>query len=94
MWWGTRTDIKIHVSINEIIFGIPNPNKDSVIDDYNMIVLYAKYHIYITKKKGNEPDFYEYLRELKQTLILEEQILCNKGISIEKFKWADILACL
>jgi hypothetical protein len=50
-WWKTIFHFSIELSILEILFGIPNENKDNAINIYNYVILHAKYYIYIYQKK-------------------------------------------
>ena len=70
-WWNCSFNLNIPLSIHEILFGIPNLNDELIIVHYNYVLLYAKYYIYLFKKKGQILDFYEFMVNLKQELILK-----------------------
>jgi hypothetical protein len=67
-WWKINFQFKIDISILEIIFGLPNEDNEKTINLYNYVILYAKYYIYITKKKEKELFLYEFLLIIKKEL--------------------------
>ena len=45
----------------EILFGIPNDEKDPIINQFNFVLMMSQYHIYRCKKAGVEMDLYKLL---------------------------------
>ena len=76
-WWKTNFQFKIDISVLEIIFGLPNENNEKTINLYNYIILYAKYYIYITKKKGKQLHMYEFLLTIKKELTYKKNRLAE-----------------
>ena len=70
-WWRNSIECTFKLKPEDVIFGICNPNDDSVIDIINYCILMAKYYIAETRKKDNEPNLYEYLRFIKYKLDLD-----------------------
>ena len=44
--------ILLYLATLEVIFRISNSNQDNLINLYNLVILQAKYYIYINKKKA------------------------------------------
>jgi hypothetical protein len=76
-WWKTNFDFKIDISVLEIIFGLPNENNDKTINLYNYIILYAKYYIYVTKKKGKPLFIFDFLLTIKKELTYKKERLAE-----------------
>ena len=71
LWWKTVFHFSIKLCVLEIIFGIPNENKDNSINVYNYVILHTKYYIYITKKQQQQLHMYNLLLLLKKELKLK-----------------------
>jgi exonuclease III len=72
-WWKNLFLFAIKISSLEIIFGLPNENKDSMIHVYNFVILYAKHYIYTNKKMSKPLSLYEFLLQLKYELKLKKE---------------------
>ena len=61
-----------------------------IINHFNFILLMGRYHIYKSKKAGENLDMYRFLVDCKKHLILEQNIMAAKNES-EKFnkKWQE-----
>ena len=70
-WWSHATGIGMPITCNEIVLGLPNPNKDIVIKHYNYVILYAKFYINKCKQSNTEMCLYSFLLNLKNALILK-----------------------
>ena len=90
-WWKASFDFNINLSILEILFGIPNENEEHILDIYNLVILYAKYYIYVSKKKEKKLDLYDYLLDLKNEMHLKKTFYteCNKIQQFDK-KWGEL----
>ena len=74
-----------------MLFGIPNDEKDPIINQFNFILLMGRYYIYKAKKAGTKLDVYLFLIECKNHLSMEQNIMAANNES-EKFNknWSDI----
>ena len=80
------------VDTYDILFGIPNPNNDITILHMNYLILHAMYYIYITKKRNNTPELYEFLIETKNSLNIMQSNMETKGLHKRFSKqWAPLL---
>ena len=70
-WWKNEFEFIIPIIKLEIIFGVPNENKDSYINQLNTIILFAKFCIYNTKKEKKRTNLYDFLLLLKNVLKLK-----------------------
>ena len=93
-WWNHATRIVMPISCNEIIFGLPNPNNDIVINHYNYVILQAKYYIYKCKQSNNELCLYQFLLSLKNALILKHEASDPSGLQKVETNWKDLLEIL
>jgi len=50
-WWKSVLEITIQITECDILFGIANPNDDTVLDILNLCIIYAKWYIYNCKKR-------------------------------------------
>jgi hypothetical protein len=91
LWWKAIFQFSIKLSVLEIIFGIPNENKDNTINIYNYVILHAKYYIYISKKQQKELYMYNLLLLLKKELKLK-RINSIEKLQLHKFNrnWAEL----
>jgi tRNA U34 5-carboxymethylaminomethyl modifying enzyme MnmG/GidA len=90
-WWKTIFHFSIELSILEILFGIPNENKDNAINIYNYVILHAKYYIYISKKQEKDINMYNLLLLIKKELRLK-RISSIEKLQLHKFNrnWAEL----
>ena len=88
-WWKNIFYFSIPISSLEIIFGLPNQNKDNTIHIYNLVILYAKHYIYV-HKKGKNLNLYEFQLQLKQELKLKKQYAKEHNkITNFNLKWGE-----
>jgi hypothetical protein len=74
-WWTNSIKVIFRLGIYEMLFGIPNDENDQIINQFNYILLMARYYIYVSKKKGEDLDMYKFLVQCKNQLDLEQKIL-------------------
>jgi hypothetical protein len=86
-WWEANNKTKFPLLVYEIIFGIPNENKEVMVESFNYILLCANYYIYISKKKEKQLDLYEFLLDVKNRLIIEIKIVEDKNASTGNKRW-------
>jgi hypothetical protein len=67
-WWKSVMQMFFPINTYDILFGLPNPNKDKTIDHLNFTTLHAMYYIYTCNRKEMNPELYNFLLELKNTL--------------------------
>jgi hypothetical protein len=92
-WWTESMKVIFRLDTYEILFGIPNDEKDPTINQFNFILMMARFYIYRCKKAGfeTEMNIHEFLLECKKHLRLEEIIMAEKNLT-EKFKktWEEL----
>jgi hypothetical protein len=93
-WWNHATKIVMPITSNEIIFGLPNPNKDVVINHYNYVILQAKYYIYKCKQGNKELCMYQFLLSLKNALLLKLEACDSNELKKVETNWSDLLEIL
>jgi hypothetical protein len=83
------------VDTYDILFGIPNPNNDTIILHMNYLILHAMYFIYKTKQKDQQPELKEFLIEAKSSLQIMQINMETKGQN-KKFDklWAPLMELL
>ena len=90
-WWKSLFEFSLNLTVLEIIFGIPNVNEDIIINMYNMVILYAKYYIYVTKKTRGQLQLFEFILDLKQELILKRNYQAeNNRLKSFNRKWGEL----
>jgi coproporphyrinogen III oxidase-like Fe-S oxidoreductase len=68
-WWNAVTGANFLVGVCDLIFGLPNENKDKIINQFNFLLLLARFHIYKNKQANNDKlQVYELLIEVKTKL--------------------------
>ena len=82
------------ITSNEIIFGLPNPNKDMVINHYNYVILQAKHYIYKCKLGNKELCMYQFLLGLKNALLLKFEACEPNEIEKVETNWTELLEIL
>jgi hypothetical protein len=90
-WWKSSIKVIFRIETYELLFGIPNDEKDSIISQFNFVLLMGRYYIYKSKKAGTKLDVYLFLIECKNHLSMEYNIMTANNES-EKFQknWSDI----
>ena len=78
-WWTSISKLYFFVDVYEIIFGIPNENKNPVINHLNFIILSGKYYIYTCKKCEKPLDLFEFLLDCKSRLNTKYDIMQLKN---------------
>ena len=67
-WWKRIHGFIFPACVEDIIFGIYNPQKDQAINTLNYCILYGKYYIYCTKSNGDKIFLFNFLQLLKNKL--------------------------
>ncbi len=73
-WLENLYNVRMILSILDIIFGIANVNDDIIFDVYNFCILFAKFYIYECKIKSRVCIFEQFLRILKIRVDIEKCI--------------------
>jgi hypothetical protein len=90
-WWKSIFQFSIPITALEIIFGLPNENQDNTINIYNLVILYAKHYIYVSKKKGKTLNLYEFQLDLKQELKFKKNYAKeNNKVHLYNQKWGEL----
>jgi hypothetical protein len=89
-WWNNfKLIIKTTITEKEVILGSLEDSKYTKI--FNCILLIAKGTIYNNKSNNKQPDFYNFLVQLKFYLKIEEQIHTKNNTLTEfDIEWGDI----
>ena len=70
-WWKAITSANFAVGIYDLIFGLPNEEKDEIINQFNFLLLFTRYYIYTNKQAAQTKlQLYELLISLKTRLEL------------------------
>ena len=91
-WWNAVTGANLLVGIYDLIFGLPNENKDKIINQFNFLLLLARFHIYKNKQANNDKlQVYELLIEVKTKLEAMHQISLEQNRE-RKFEdsWSEL----
>ena len=86
-WWHRTSDVNIEETLEEhMLFGYPgNSDIDLVL---NFCILLGKWYIFTIKmQEKNSIDFYEYLVQLKQRLLIEKEICTKQDNPQASYKW-------
>ena len=82
---------KIQLHTPDILFGVPNPLSDPVIENLNFCILFAKNFINSMAKKLKDVQLDLYLTELKNRLDVERTLLDMSQKSDHfKAKWQEL----
>ena len=77
-WWENIHNCNINLGCLDILFGIINDNKDTMIHVLNYCILFAKNFIVKCKSQHDACDFNQYCQKLKYRIDVERQIaVCN-----------------
>jgi hypothetical protein len=89
-WWNSfKLCNKININECDVILGSLEDNKFT--QNFNCLLLIAKGTIYGNKSNNKQPDFYNFLVQLKFYLKIEEQInIKNKTQNKFEIEWGDI----
>jgi hypothetical protein len=91
-WWKSVTQANFTVGIYDLILGLPNENNDKLINQFNLLLLLTRYHIYRNKQiDKHKLQVYELLIEVKNRLEAMHQIALEQN-SEKKFneKWSEL----
>jgi hypothetical protein len=91
-WWKSVTDTNFIVGTYDLIFGLPNEGKDKIINQFNFLLLLARFHIYRNKQLANNKlQVYELLIEVKTRLEAMHHISLEQN-SKKKFEdnWSEL----
>ena len=79
-WLKAITNTNFIVGIYDLIFGLPNEEKDKIINQFNFLLLFTRYYIYTNKQAGKTKlHLYELLINLKIRLELMQNIACEQN---------------
>ena len=88
-WWKGIFEFSIKLKETDILFGIPNPNNDMLIDVFNYCILFGKWFIFNAKQKAENVFFFNFLCELKNKLqVIETLYSLNDNLSAFELKWS------
>ena len=91
-WFKYNFDFVINFGPLDILFGIPNYLKNLELDVFNFIILYAKMYIKQCKENKKATEFYEFQIDLKERILIEQQILYSNGKkNLFDQKWNKLL---
>ena len=90
-WWRRIYGFVFPVSVEDIIFGIYNPNNDHNINTLNYCILYGKYYIYCTKINCDKIFLFKFLQLLKNKLdVLYTQHCIKNKVADFMSRWSLI----
>jgi hypothetical protein len=93
-WWAKNMKVWFEVGTYEIIFGIPNENDESIINQLNYFTIIAKYYVYRTKKADKALEVYEFLLDLKNRLAMKKLLVANDAEKKIMTRWNEIFEAL
>ena len=96
-WLDNITNISFPISQKEFLLGILNDNDDEYITLYNRFYIYVKAFIWESRKNKVSPYLHNFLRFLKDKIMLEKVIIDNKfkcSKSTLSSRWLDVLLYL
>jgi hypothetical protein len=80
-WWKAATNTNFAVGIYDLIFGLPNEENDFFLNQFNFILLHARYHIYNHKQSGKDKlHLYEFLVAVKRRI----ELMLNSAIEYKQ----------
>jgi hypothetical protein len=94
-WWSAETNTNIPLETYEILFGLPNDEKDPILNQLNFILQMGRYYIYKCNMASQDLNVTEFLLMCKENLTLEYKIKQknDKQTSYIK-KWTPLLQLL
>ena len=91
-WFKYSFDFVINFGPLDILFGVPNYQNSLEFSVLNFIILYAKMFIKNSKENQKVSVFYEFQIDLKERILLEQQILYSNGKQdVFDQKWNTLL---
>jgi hypothetical protein len=91
-WWRINMKVRFDIFLYEYIFGIPNDEKDVVINQLNFLLLMGRYYIYVCKQKEVEMELFNFLLDCKRRLLIERETRAVAN-EIDRFTklWSELL---
>jgi hypothetical protein len=92
IWWKSVTQTNFMVGIYDLIVGQPNDEKNKIINQYNFLLLFARYYIYTNKQAGKSKlHLYELLITIKSRLEIMQNIALEQNRE-KKFEesWGEL----
>jgi hypothetical protein len=83
-------NVWFEVGTYEIIFGIPNENDESIVNQLNYFIIIAKYYVYKTKKADKALEVYEFMLDLKNRLAMKKILVANDAEKKFMIRWNEI----
>jgi hypothetical protein len=95
-WWKSVTQVNFAVGIYDLILGLPNENNDNLINQFNLLLLLTRYHIYSNKQRDKHKlQVYELLIEVKNRLEAMHHIALEQNREkIFNTKWSELYNAL
>ena len=76
----------------DVLFGLPNPNDDILLDNLNYCILFGKKFISHQKRNDKNCVFVAYLTQFKKRLEYEKIISAQNGkLEYFEYKWTNFL---
>ena len=88
-WWKITLQMSIPLNAKHVLFGMPNPNEDKIIDVLNLCILYGKWYISECKKNNTQLFLPNYIRMVKGKLTTEKTLSCIQGDESFEKRWLD-----
>ena len=89
-WWAESMKVWFEVGTYEILFGIPNENDESLVNQLNYFIMNAKYYVYKRKKAGKDLLNFEFLIEVKKRLLMRQETLVDSSGKANKTQWNEL----
>jgi hypothetical protein len=70
-WWAANIPVRFNINIYEILFGIPNEHNEPIVNQLNFFILHSKLYIYHCKKKNNNMNVFEVIKEIRKQILLK-----------------------
>ena len=94
-WFKSYFNTNIKFAALDILLGIPNPEKDTVVNTLNFLFLFGKSFIKQRRIESLMVHFYEFQVKLKNRLFIEKEILLSNGnIELYELQWKPLHECM
>ena len=93
-WWENNMKVIFRLDTYEILFGIPNDEKDRIIHQFNFILMMARSYIYKCKKTASYMHVYGLLLEVKQRIIMKKEFKYETDQKQFNARWGELAECL
>ena len=91
-WWEKEANISIPLQTYEILFGLPNDEKDPIINQLNYILQMTRYYIYTCKISKQEMTLTQLLLNCRDNITSEYKIKQNCGTQQAYItKWTPLI---